>query len=286
MAAPSKLYQSVDAIMQNLSQTEKDKLLLQLLQSRQQDTTPPSSGSSGSKPPPTMPVPSHHPSSSVGDTTSQKKKQQEIDILSSQYGIYMSLKEEEAIKKSPPLNIDEEAMTMGIKASRVDYETYCRKLDHAKEMDNVLFEKAKVQSLQGCSSTSEEEQEILEEVTRESLTDTSYIAQEEMATIEEVKRASLTPLSSSSIEEDLIEEAMRESLVCPRLTEEKRIIDSIKRESLLSCSSPSNERMGTEETICSDEEECKMPAQAQAQQDVTEEELDADDDRKMPAQEL
>ena len=212
-----------------------------------------------------------------------------MDMLNTQMGILVSFNDKnEARKKPPSPDLDEEAMQFGMRQSREDWQEYCRKLDQANEMEEALLE-IKAKSLKYdssiCTNTPEEEQ-VLEDVKRESLALTSRddyaleearreslttrhdsISEEESSLIEQAKRVSLDPPSSLRIEESLIEDAKRESLSYST-GQDQRLLEEVKYVSLISQSSSSVPgRQVTEDTVeCSD--------------------LSVVSDRKMPAKEL
>jgi len=252
-----------ELLLQRLSREEKDALLHELLYARQEKAS----------------------------STIRKMRRREMDMLNTQMGILVSFNDEnEARKKPPSPDLDEEAMHFGMRQSREDWQEYCRKLDQANAMEEALLEEIKAKSLKydssNCANTPEEEQ-VLEDVKRESLALTTRddyaleearreslttrhdsISEEETSQIEQAKRASLDPPSSLRIEENLIEEAKRESLSYST-GQEQRLLDEVRYDSLVSQSSSNGVpgRQVTEETVeCSD--------------------LSVVSDRKMPAKEL
>ena len=251
-----------ELLLQRLSPEEKDALLQELLYARQEKAS----------------------------STIRKMRRREMDMLNTQMGILVSFNDKnEARKKPPSPDLDEEAMQFGMRQSREDWQEYCRKLDQANEMEEALLEEIKAKSLKYdssiCTNTPEEEQ-VLEDVKRESLALTSRddyaleearreslttrhdsISEEEISLIEQAKRASLDPPSSLRIEESLLEEAKRESLSYST-GQEQRLLDEVKYDSLISQSSSSAPgRQVTEETVESSD-------------------LSVVSDRKMPAKEL
>ena len=248
--------------MQRLSPEEKDELLHELLYARQERAS----------------------------STIRKMRRREMDMLNTQMGILVSFNDEnEARKKPPSPDLDEEAMQFGMRQSREEWQEYCRKLDQANAMEEALLEEIKAKSLKYdsniCTSTPEEEQ-VLEDVKRESLalksrddyeleearresltTRHDSISEEETSLIEQAKRASLDPPSSLRIEENLIEEAKRESLSYST-GQEQRLLDEVKHDSLVSQSSSG------------------VPGRQVTDETVESSDLSVVSDRKMPAKEL
>ena len=251
-----------ELLVQRLSREEKDELLHELLYARQEKAS----------------------------STIRKMRRREMDMLNTQMGILVSFNDKnEARKKPPSPDLDEEAMQFGMRQSREEWQEYCRKLDQANAMEEALLEEIKAKSLQYdsniCTNTPEEEQ-VLEDVKRESLvlksrddyeleearresltTRHDSISEEEISLIEQAKRASLDPPSSLRIEESMIEEAKRESL--SYLTgQEQRLLDEVKHDSLISQSGSS------------------VPGRQITEETVEGSDLSVVSDRKMPAKEL
>ena len=151
----------------------------------------------------------------------------ERDMLNIQAGIHMSLKEKgEEARKNRIKSLEEEAMEVGLRASRHAFVQLCRRQDREDETERHLIESAQSESLRYYKSL-------------------EFVSEVEACLIEEAQRESLTSSAASSSvmsEEELqfiIEDVKRESLACPGMTNEQRLIEEVKRESLMDMRSKS-----------------------------------------------
>ena len=194
-----------EVLLQRLSRTEKDALLRHLLARPEQQDGRQTRNEGRPK------IPNN-------DTNIPIK---EMDVLNIQAGIHTSLKEkEEEARKNCLKSIEEEAMEVGIRASKHAFVQHCRRQDREEEMERHIIERVTSESLRYSKSL-------------------EFVSEVEACLIEEAQRESLTSSAASSSlmsEEELqvtIEDVKRESLARPGMTNEQRLIEEVKRESLL-----------------------------------------------------
>lgn len=250
-----------EVLLQRMSPEEKDQLLRQFLSQPRQvlgSMLPVPGQQRGEE---SMSMPGAYRQHHSGRARRSRKKYktpkeslspQEVEMLDVQTGILMSLKEAEKPRPKPPsnVNVDDEALEFGRRASRDEFRELCRLEDKRKETEQVLLEKAKLESLDECHATPrfmpENDQRLLiDHVKKESLTSSNasqnhvvvaMVNKVEDDLLEEAKRTSLTSSATSmSLEDDrLMEEAKRESLALPPpVSKENRLIEEVKRASLL-----------------------------------------------------
>lgn len=217
-----------DLNIHDLSQREKDELLLQLFsRSRRRHRQPPDAS---------LPTPKKH---------QQGPSAREMDMLNIQAGIEASLKQTRIATET---NLDDDAISYAVKASKETFNEEFQQMQLRNALERRLIKMLLVQSLSDPVKKSEEEymtkamaesfadpalkseeteEELFNKALAESLAD--EVQKSEYQLIEEAMENSLEdPIRVS--EEELMEEAMQKSL--QTMSEEEDLVEAVKLQSL------------------------------------------------------
>merc|ERR1712194_342551 len=206
-----------EVLLQQLSPSEKDQLLRQLLPLRGRLHR---HGRPGSTRPP-----KYDTRVSTGEVAVP------VEVLDVQTGLFSSFNGKE-VPKCPVDNINEEAIKHGIRVSKQEFRELCCREDQKEE---ALIDEAKRASLRHYNHICRKREGwIVNEAKRESLACPNLESQEQIE-IEEANQI---------IEEQIIGEAKLESLHFPPMTKEERLVEEVKVESIIAMQAKLEESQG------------------------------------------